>query len=180
MSISIRKATLEDAEDIAKIHVSSWQTTYKGIMDADFLKQLSVRKRTELWVKNIQHEGDIVLLASINGKLIGFACGSHVKEGEYEEYDGDVTSIYFHQDVQGQGFGKLLMIRLFEEFIERGYQTAIVKVLEKNKACLFYEALGAKLIDTQIIPIPGGEATLLTYAWDNIQRFGNETSYEKK
>lgn len=72
------------------------------------------------------------------------------------------------------------MIRLFEEFIERGYQTAIVKVLEKNKACLFYEALGAKLIDTQIIPIPGGEATLLTYAWDNIQRFGNETSYEKK
>lgn len=169
MSISIRKAALEDAEDIAIIHVSSWQTTYKGIMDADFLEHLSVGKRTELWVKNIQREGDIVLVASFNGKLIGFACGSHVKEDEYEEYDGDVTSIYFDKEFQGQGFGKLLMIRLFEEFVERGYLTAIVKVLERNKACLFYEALGAKLIDTQVIPVPGGEATLLTYAWDNIK-----------
>lgn len=37
----IRKAAVEDAAAIAKVHVDSWRTTYKGIMPSDYLNSLS-------------------------------------------------------------------------------------------------------------------------------------------
>ncbi|WP_306428702.1 hypothetical protein [Robertmurraya siralis] len=40
----IREATLSDAEGIAKVHVDSWRTTYKGIVSDVFLEQLSYKK----------------------------------------------------------------------------------------------------------------------------------------
>jgi len=44
----IRKAKLDDATGIAKVHVDSWRTTYKGIIPDDFLNNLSYEQRTEL------------------------------------------------------------------------------------------------------------------------------------
>lgn len=168
MDITIRKAALEDAEAIAKVHVASWQTTYKGIMDEGFLKRLSVEKRKELWMNNIPRERSIVLVAELDGEIIGFADGSPVKEGEYPGYDGDITSIYFYEEHQGKGYGKMLLNELFDGFRQQGFTSAIVKVLEHNAACRFYEALGAKRIDENMIEVAGGKANLLTYAWNQL------------
>ncbi|WP_253701830.1 GNAT family N-acetyltransferase [Bacillus sp. FJAT-27445] len=168
MDIIIRKATIGDAEAIAKVHVASWQTTYKGIMDEGFLSRLSVEKRKELWRNNLQRVGNIVLVAVLNGEIVGFADGSRVKEGEYPGYDRDVTSIYFYEEYQGKGFGKQLLNLLFEEFRKDGFTNAIVKVLEDNAACRFYEALGARRIDENLIEVAGRKANLLTYAWDKL------------
>ncbi|WP_409274541.1 GNAT family N-acetyltransferase [Neobacillus sp. SCS-31] len=168
MEITIRKATVEDAEAIAKVHVASWQTTYKGIMDEGFLQRLSVEKRKELWLNNIPREENIVLVAELDSEIVGFADGSPVKEGEYPGYDGDVTSIYFYEKHQGKGFGKKLLNKLLDEFRQQGFTSAIVKVLEDNAACKFYEALGARRIDENIIEVAGGKANLLIYAWDEL------------
>ncbi|WP_316571731.1 GNAT family N-acetyltransferase [Neobacillus sp. YIM B06451] len=168
MDITIRKATVEDAEAIAKVHVESWQTTYKGIMDEGFLQRLSVEKRKELWLNNIPRVESIVLVAELGGEIVGFADGSPVKEGEYPGYDGDVTSIYFYEKHQGKGFGKQLLNQLLDEFRQQGFTSAIVKVLEDNAACRFYEALGARRLDENVIEVAGGKAKLLTYAWDKL------------
>jgi len=168
MKMMIREAKIEDAKEIAKVHVHSWQTAYKGIMSDEFLQNLSVEKRTELWKSNIQLDENIVLVAIVDDKIIGFACGAKVKEEEYPLYDGDVTSIYFYEEYQGKGYGKELIHALFGKFKQKGYKNAIVKVLEDNKSRYFYERLGAKLIDQCDIQIAGGQATLLTYAWDEI------------
>ncbi|RDU38938.1 GNAT family N-acetyltransferase [Neobacillus piezotolerans] len=166
--MTIRKATLEDAEAIAKVHVASWQTTYKGIMDEGFLQKLSVEKRKELWLNNIPREESIVLVAELDGEIVGFADGSPVKEGEYPGYGGDITSIYFYEEHQGKSFGKQLLNRLLDGFRQQGFTNAIVKVLEDNAACRFYETLGARRIDEHIIEVAGGKANLLTYAWDKL------------
>lgn len=42
--MQIRKATINDAEGIAKVHVDSWRTTYKGIIPDEFLYNLSYKK----------------------------------------------------------------------------------------------------------------------------------------
>lgn len=46
--MKIRRAKLDDAQGIAKVHVNSWRTTYKDIIPNDFLDNLSVEQRTEL------------------------------------------------------------------------------------------------------------------------------------
>lgn len=45
----IRRAGINDAQGIAIVHVNSWRTTYKGIIQNDFLNNLSYE--TELWKK---------------------------------------------------------------------------------------------------------------------------------
>ncbi len=72
--MTIRMATIEDAKGIAKVHVDSWRTTYKGIIPEDFLNNLSYEKRTELWIRNISRTDNYVIVAeNPEGEIIGFA-----------------------------------------------------------------------------------------------------------
>jgi hypothetical protein len=41
----IRKADIKDIPGIAKVHVDSWRTTYKGIVPETFLDSLSYESR---------------------------------------------------------------------------------------------------------------------------------------
>ena len=72
MSFVIRQAKAEDIAAIAYIHVSGWQTSGEGIVDSDYLKNLSVSDRVSEWEERFQ-SGDIdMLLAVEDGKPIGF------------------------------------------------------------------------------------------------------------
>lgn len=42
----VRKATSEDAPAIAKIHVETWQSVYRGQMPDSLLDNLSIQKLT--------------------------------------------------------------------------------------------------------------------------------------
>ncbi|WP_417900113.1 GNAT family N-acetyltransferase [Bacillus haimaensis] len=164
----IRKAILNDASGIAKVHVDSWRTTYKGIIQDDFLKNLSYEKRTELWEKNITKENNYVVVAENNeGQIVGFA-DAWKRETNVVENSSDLTSIYLLEEYQGQGIGKKLFKELFVHFKQLGYGKIFVEVLEENKTRYFYEYYGAKLVKTVQIKI--GEKMLkeLIYEWDNI------------
>ena len=70
----IRKATIVDAEDIAKVHVDSWKTAYKGILPDEFLNRLSYEQRTMLWERNTL-EQNVYVAENAEGKVVGFSIG---------------------------------------------------------------------------------------------------------
>jgi hypothetical protein len=45
----IRPAHLDDAPGIARVHVDSWRTTYKGVIPDTILANLSYEARTQQW-----------------------------------------------------------------------------------------------------------------------------------
>lgn len=164
----IRKAKLDDATGISKVHVDSWRTSYKGIIPDDFLNNLSYEQRTELWKGNIAKEDNYVVVAeNSEGQIVGFA-DAWKRETNVLESSSDLTSIYLLEEYQGQGIGKKLFKELFEYFKQLGYGKIFVEVLEENKTRYFYEYYGAKLVKTVQIKI--GEKILneLIYEWDNI------------
>lgn len=65
----------------------------------------------------------------------------------------DVTSIYILNELQGLEIGKKLLKRLLPEFKSLDFNSASVKVLEKNSSCHFYEAMGAKIVDSMLTNI---------------------------
>lgn len=74
VNMKIRKANIQDAQSIGKVHVDSWRTTYKGTLPDDFLNKLSYEQRTELWKNNISDATNYVLVAeNEQGEIIGFA-----------------------------------------------------------------------------------------------------------
>ena len=167
MTLKIRTATLQDVEQIAQVHVSSWKMTYRGLLSESFLENVTPESRYILWKNNINDPNKIVLVLEKNAEIIGFIVGDPVKQGEYAQYDGDLTALYFKEEEQGKGYGKQLFHALLTEFEKRGYQNCIVKVLKESNCKYFYEKLGAVHIDDQ--PLEGFEyLTLSTYAWEKI------------
>ncbi|ETT85270.1 GNAT family N-acetyltransferase [Viridibacillus sp. FSL R5-0477] len=169
MTYFIRPATNEDIAGIAKVHVDSWRTTYKGIVKQDYLDKLTYSSREASWKRNIESEQNLILVAvNEEEQIVGFISGSKTQEGEYPTYDADLTAIYLFEHEQGKGIGKAMLKQLFAEFKKLNYKSSIVKVLEDNSSCRFYEAMGAKFIDSNPIQIGGEQLAILTYGWQEI------------
>ncbi|PEJ53120.1 GNAT family N-acetyltransferase [Bacillus sp. AFS002410] len=166
--MKIRKANLNDAEGIAKVHVDSWRTTYRNILPDHFLQSLSYDQRTDIWKTNFSHKNNYIYVAENNeGEIIGFGtCGK--REKNKVEHSGDLTSIYLLEEYQGTGTGKQLLMQLFNQFKELNFNSVFVEVLEDNKTRYFYEYYGAELLKSEKINIAGTELNLLVYAWKDI------------
>jgi hypothetical protein len=49
MTIELREAVCADAAGIARVHVASWQTTYRGIVPDAYLDGLTPQNRQRMW-----------------------------------------------------------------------------------------------------------------------------------
>lgn len=70
--IIIRKAVLEDANQIAEVHVSYWKEAYKHLMTDRMLSSLSVQKEKKKWDKYLKDENSQVLVAENDESVVGF------------------------------------------------------------------------------------------------------------
>ena len=143
----IRKAELEDAAGIAKVHVDSWRTTYKGIVPNTYLDSLSYEEREQNWKRGIEYN-HIYIAEDENGKIVGFATGGKERTGKYEAYVGELYAIYLLEEEQGKEIGRKLFNKVVNDLKEMKLNSMLIWVLEENSACHFYEKLGGKKIDT--------------------------------
>ncbi|MBA4544154.1 hypothetical protein H1164_14880 [Thermoactinomyces daqus] len=54
--MNIRPAMIADAQEIAKVHVKSWQTTYRGIVSEDYLTSLNPEESAARWEKHLRSD----------------------------------------------------------------------------------------------------------------------------
>ncbi|MFJ7747098.1 GNAT family N-acetyltransferase [Peribacillus sp. NPDC097295] len=160
----IRKATLNDAKGIAKVHVDSWKTTYANIMPVEYLNQLSYEERERLWEKNMTNS-DVFVAENAEGKIVGFSSGGIERSNNYPGYTGELYAIYILKEYQGNGLGKLLVKPIIKKLHQKNLFSMVVLVLEDNPSRLFYEALDGKKIDTIEINIAGKKLDELVYGW---------------
>lgn len=154
IEILIRKAEVEDAGGIAKVHVDCWRTTYKGIVPDTFLESLSYEKCELIWKKGI-NENNVYIAENENGQVIGFSTGGKERTGKYEAYTGELYAIYILKEYQGKGIGRLLVQSVVDDLKDKNLDSMLIWVIEENPACNFYEKLGGKKIDTEEIEIAG-------------------------
>jgi GNAT superfamily N-acetyltransferase len=162
--IIIRIAKVEDAEGIAKVHVDSWRTTYRGIVPDTFLDNLSYEQRELTWKKGI-NENHVYIAENENGQVIGFSTGGKERTGKYEAYIGELYAIYILKEFQGNGIGRLLFQSIVEDLKAKNLNSMLIWAIEENPACRFYERLGGKKIDTEEIEIAGKKVSEVAYGW---------------
>ena len=56
VEIHIRRAMKDDISAIAKVHVDSWKTTYKGIFANEILENITYEQREKQWESIFQKE----------------------------------------------------------------------------------------------------------------------------
>lgn len=162
----VRRATLEDAAEIARVHVASWRTTYRGMLPNDFLASLSEEHYTDRW-KRVITEGSnrVYVVDEPEGGIVGFASGGRERAGE-GTFAGELYAIYVLDSAQRRGNGRELVRAVAGALREMALPDMIVWVLRDNAAARrFYERLGGVYVRSQ--PITIGTATLeeVSYGW---------------
>jgi|SRR5699024_2240220 len=168
--MKVRNATKADAENIADVHVKSWQTTYRGILPQKVLDNLSKEQRTRQWT-NIMENANVYVAEDADGNIVGLSNGGPERTGAYPEYTGELYAIYILEAYQRQGIGKMLLKPVLQELKAEGMHSMLVWVLEHNPAEHFYKNIGGVFLDKVDIQIGGGTYQELAYAWKELPHF---------
>jgi L-amino acid N-acyltransferase YncA len=166
----IRLAQESDAAAIAKIHVDSWRTTYKGIVPDDHLANLSYEQRERTWQNWIATAGRahfVYVAEGVDGKIIGFASGGPERSGD-AVYKGEIYAIYLLAQHQHRGIGRRLTAAIVERLIQAGITSMLIWVLAKNPSRAFYEALGGHQVHEKEVTIGGATLAEVAYGWRDL------------
>ena len=169
-ALTIRPATPNDAQSIARIRVQGWRFAYQGLISQDYLDSLSVAEDTERMrgylsqfpqnsplsrSASVQGSGDgekrSFMLATRGDAVLGFCrfsaapdkadCAERAVPGG--TIVGRLHALYIDPDTLGQGIGHTLMNHALSTFAAWGCERATLWVLEGNsRAISFYERQG--------------------------------------
>lgn len=139
----MRPARPEDADDIARVHVRSWQVGYRGLLPDEYLDGLRPEERA----RRYQFDEHVAphpmrIVALYHGKLVGF-----VNQGPCREDSaiGELYAIYVDPDHWSTGVGRRLIAESRLSLADQGFTEAVLWALEANeRARHFYQADGWK------------------------------------
>lgn len=170
-SIAIRRAVPDDAEPIAQVQVTSWHTTYPGIVDQGYIDSLVVSERADAWARrltmNAADAPDILVAVTREKGVVGFLSGGKIRE-PFPGFDAELHAIYLLQPFQKMGLGERLTRGWAARAVARGFHSAVVRVLAHNPACAFYERLGATLLREAALVIGGQPYPERWYGWHDL------------
>lgn len=168
--LNVRCANLADAEAIARIHVASWQESYRGIIPDAVLDRLSVDGRLAQWRRSLSDPQDAchrAFVGEVDGKVLGFASYGSEREAD-PIYRGELFAIYIMRSAHRKGLGRGLVTAVARDLLEMGLSSMLVWVLEQNPARGFYERLGGVYLREKPIEIGGTPLREVAYGWDDL------------
>ncbi len=164
----VRPAELDDAAAIARVHVATWRTAYRGLLPDDFLASLDEAWYAERWRRTLGDTSGRVYIAEAAGAVVGFASGGRERAGE-DGYEGELYAIYILDEAHGRGHGRRLLQAVAGGLRELGLRDMIVWVLRDNQAARrFYERLGGVYIREQPITIGSSLVQEVSYGWKSL------------
>jgi ribosomal protein S18 acetylase RimI-like enzyme len=149
--MTITPATVECADEIARVHIRSWQAAYTGILDQEFLDTLGVEERAQRWRGILERAESQTLVARESDRVVGFISFGQSREKEPAPNQGEIWALYADPDVWGQGIGCALIKQAMAGLRTLGYTDISLQVLTQNERGIrFYRAFG-------FLPVPGSE-----------------------
>jgi ribosomal protein S18 acetylase RimI-like enzyme len=133
----IRRATLSDAAEIARVHLASMQAAYA---EHEMLANRTFEERYGIW-RNALEQDRHVLVAEEDGEIVAFAAIGPARDEGADV--GEIYAIYAHPDVWGRGVGRRLIEAATAALSSAGFAEATLWVLDTNdRARRFYERAG--------------------------------------
>src|SRR5262245_31616559 len=131
----IRQMRIEDVAGIARVHVRTWQTTYRGIIPDDYLDAIQEEEWQQRWLPGLSQPAPntfgYVSENEENGEIVGFVRGGTTHYPELP-YRGELYAIYILKAYQQHGLGRRLVRALASDFVTAGLSEMLLWVLESN------------------------------------------------
>lgn len=144
MSWFLRTPDLDDAAEIARLHVSTWQETYGDLLPPDFFNADHLAQRQAMWVRNLtSSRPEYALKVAQDGeRIVGFALAGP-SQGDAPR-PRELHMIYLAKTHHGSGAGQALLDATL------GTDPAVLWVAKGNtRAEAFYARNGFALDGTE-------------------------------
>ncbi|WP_248557834.1 GNAT family N-acetyltransferase [Paraburkholderia terrae] len=142
-SVNIRLASIDDAQEIAKVHVATWRDAYKELLPIEYLANLDENARAEKWRKALLAGAPCVLVAVMNGMVAAWVAFGPSRDEDLDSRCAEIEAIYVASDFWSRGIGTALIHAACERLHAKGYCTVALWVLKDNAAaCSFYSRRG--------------------------------------
>lgn len=164
----IRKASVEDAAAIARVTVDTWKTAYRGIVDDNYLNNLSYEEREKGW-RQFPFNNSFVYVAEDDAhNIIGFAAAGPEREST-PMYQGELYAIYIYQEHQSKGVGSVLFRSILKNLEQSGINSLLLWVLSDSPYQRFYEKHGGLPVQSKLLEIDGFTNQITAYGWSDIR-----------
>jgi len=134
---TIFRPTVDDLEEMSRVHVRVWQEAYVGLMPADFLAGLDPRAGIERWRERFANPGEVGWwLARDDEGIVGGATSGPARDDD-APVELELYAINLLRRVHGTGLADALMAHAI------GDRPAYLWVVEGNaRAEAFYRRHG--------------------------------------
>ncbi|MGZ5190336.1 MAG: N-acetyltransferase family protein [Flavisolibacter sp.] len=139
-SFYTREANADDIPALVQLHVITWNATYPGVKNKPTHEIRDYEWRKAFETKDLNWF--CLVIVNKDGNLIGFA-QANAYEGDLPMYAGQLNKIYLLEQYQRLGFGKMILCRVVQKFLENGINSMILFSEPQNPSGKFYEKSGA-------------------------------------
>lgn len=168
--ITVRRATLSDSLNVARVQVQSWRESYKGIVPQEFLDNISPEDRAQAFRARFAEDAYRMFIAETPADgAIGFV--DLGKPREQRPYQAELFAIYLLRDFQRQGIGRMLFTRGVQSLVADGMNSMYLVALEVSPYKSFYQKMGGRVVDRGEMEIATVKFIELIYGWDSLSEF---------
>lgn len=172
MDYEIKELTYDTISDYMKVNTKSWQETYRGIINDEFLDKINneidnniKKQQDKFYTESTTYQRYILY---VHGKAVGMFSIDKCRLDQYPNA-GEIVSLYLLNEVKRQGYGKQMFKYALEQLQKRGYSHAVVCCLKLNPTNEFYKHMGCKYISTRIWTVGNQELDENIYYIENIE-----------
>jgi ribosomal protein S18 acetylase RimI-like enzyme len=170
LALSVRTARPEDAADLARIYIESWQDTYAGVVSHALLGAMSLKGHTARWrttIRTADRSGAVLVAEDANYGAIGL-CSLGAARDRGLGFEGEVYTLYVDPAFLGRGTGRALLAGAFETFKDRKLRSCLIWAHARNNACFFYEAMGGRRVATRTTRLMGELTPEIGFGWKRL------------
>lgn len=167
----IRYLTKEDIPQYQRLISKVWQETYPGIVNQQFLDNLSLTEEQRIELNNMTYDEKIkdTLVLEVDNNIIGFVRYGTTDDILYPN-TGEIFALYVLSKYKGQGYGKQLVQRAIQELLKLNHTNMIIGCISQNPSNEFYKHLGGILKSTRPFPKTGDNLVENIYLFEDIKR----------
>ncbi|MEO6822401.1 MAG: GNAT family N-acetyltransferase [Candidatus Nanopelagicales bacterium] len=141
----VRAAVAEDAEGVARVHVTAWQAAYHGVLAQDYLDNLQWEKRYEFWSRELVEPGNRrtrTWVLAEGATVLGFASIGPARDDD-RQWPGawELYAIYLLPEHWHRGWGRALTRQALDDLPPDVVDVSLWVLSENEAARAFYERL---------------------------------------
>jgi GNAT superfamily N-acetyltransferase len=143
--VHFRRATTEDAADIARVHAGGWQRAHKGLVPDAYVQHKASLGHAEFWRDELEIEAADrkPWVALVDDRIIGFADGGLARDDDLDSSTGEIYTLFVMPECWEKGIRTTLVEHVARDLREHGFTRAVFWVLAADEVMrLFAEYTG--------------------------------------